>query len=150
MRFLVDAVLRALGVTVLLMTALLPAADHHATARLLGELQVSGEDAQWLLVHHHVHPAAARSRAVGALHGRRSVGLAEAAPAAASPVAVLASAPSADAASLASPVAVALAWTLVVCASALCLRAAERPPPASSFQLVPVPPPRRPLLSAAA
>jgi hypothetical protein len=56
-RVLIPIVLRALAVTLLLATVLLPAADHHAVARLAGAL-VPGEDAHWLLVHHHPHRAA--------------------------------------------------------------------------------------------
>jgi hypothetical protein len=53
LRLLAAIVLRALGATLLTATVLLPAADHHALARLSLDVVANAADPHDLLVHHH-------------------------------------------------------------------------------------------------
>ena len=154
MGLLLPVVLRALAVTLLLTTVLLPAADHHALARLAG-VAAPGQDAHWLLVHHHGHrptvhapqPVEAGLPAVAA-----DLGALEAAPAtepgmvgpgspAPATVLVAAGAPT-DALGLGAPLAdlLPLALTLGLLFWRLDRGGARQP--RSPTRAVPIPPPR--------
>jgi hypothetical protein len=151
MRLLLPVIGRALAVVLLLTTVLLPAADHHAIARLAG-VQPSGQDAHWLLMHHHAHgPTAHASAPVesGLPAAAPSLGALESAPAIA-PTAVLAAAGTpGDALGLGAPVADLLPLALALGLLFWRLDRGGARGPRSPAPAVPLPPPR-PLLAAAA
>jgi hypothetical protein len=75
LRLLAALVLRALGATLLMATVLLPAADHHALARLSPDVLASSVDPHDLLVHHHwrYQRRAVSGTASTSLQGARAV-----------------------------------------------------------------------------
>jgi hypothetical protein len=147
-RLLAAVVLRALGATLLLATVLLPAADHHALARLsLGALAASA-DPHDLLLHHHWRyrrrpvapvPVALRqaSRDVRAVQAFQA------------PPLVIAPSPATyDATFGGAPVMDAAALALATAAAAWLLGLARPVVPASRALAVPSPPPRPALVAA--
>jgi hypothetical protein len=149
-RLLVAVLVRALGVTLLLGTVVLPAADHHAAGRLIDAAGAQPEDAHYLIVHH--HPAQRAATALGAAGVAAIVShVSTNAPSPTiPPTTVLPAAPPVDAlAGGGAPIVDALALGLVLTAAASVLPGGGSLRPPSRALRVPVPPPRPALLSVA-
>jgi hypothetical protein len=147
-RLLIPLVLRALGVTLLMLTVLLPAADHHALARLALDPEAGALDIHALLIHHHPLGHRSAPRPADAPTAFSDWG-ALSAPTPASPQSAIAPAmPAYEAVFGGAPVLDAVALAAVIAAGAWLLRRGRLVVPLSRALRVPSPPPRR-LLSAA-
>jgi hypothetical protein len=149
-RLLVALLLRALGATLLLSVALVPAADHHAIGRLGVEGGARREDARYLVVHHHpAHGPAAAPGAAGAATMPIYMPT-DPPPRAALGTTMLPAVPPVDfVAGGGVPIIVALALGLVPVAAVWALVGGATSRPLSPARRVPVPPPRPALLSVA-
>jgi len=144
--------LRALGVTLLFVTILMPMADHHAAARLAAEIGGPDGDPHYLLVHHHPprgHALPRDAEAGPVAFPIDAASLVQERPSTGPRSSVVPAAPPAFDLVVGAPVLDAVSLGLAFALAAWLLWRELRTRPGSRSLPVPAPPPRPALLSAA-